>query len=379
MATISWPNDTLWLNETFSAGDIHFDVVPEFYDITNDWYWFVEQEPQLPTNYPRLRATSSVQVVGGKLRTEYTDGNSTAFFSVYGGNGNVGYGDSCPQAIRHFVSGDVTFESAHQAGGYFAATEYGNNRWGTPVMLEMYAGTGEDWAFWFRLTDSVEGDILRITNAPTKTTAELVAASPINVRMEWQYASAQGISDGWAKLWFGGELLYHVQNIPVWFHSNQSANGNPDNTFNLVALGYWGTFGKYWDNIQAGIPGDPLIVVPAAGRSSFAEISTPSTLSNDRLRTILLYGYDVKATDYTVLPSDDVIFADNGITVTLYPARERPGHSVIVKNVGQDIVTITANGTESLGHGQSIHIASGWYAYLISDGSQWWTIYEETV
>ena len=256
-------SDTLWLNETFSSGPIVWDVVPEFWNAEEGWYWAgAEEEPDShPLNYPRLRYAVSQLVEDDRLSVEVVfDDNTTSIWSVSGGDGVNGFGDNCPQSARHFISGDVTFvsglmnewdEEQYQSGYFSAATLH--QHWRPHIRLEIrggldvydlhFCGQNENWY-----------DIFTISTA-TKTIEQLVAMSPVTVRMEWQYATAKGVSDGWAKLWFGSELIYFVENIPVWFDYVQEDEGQPVNTFNVLALGYWSAPGQYWDNLKAGIPG----------------------------------------------------------------------------------------------------------------------------
>lgn len=247
------PVDTLWLNETFSQGAITFETTPEYWTEEDGYYWEYQYEPTCAPNYTRLVGANYIDVADGKL--VFSDPSSVmANFTAYGGFG-TGYGNACPQAPRHFISGDFAFVEGGSFSDHFYANV--NGAWQVGVDLDDYLG--ETVTIILRVQDGLsgegEGGYLRYAATATKTKTQLLAMSPVTVRLEWQYASSAVATDGWAKVYFNDEVIYNETGIALWLDYQQTADGMPVNTFTTVSVGSWGAFGASVDNLKAGIPG----------------------------------------------------------------------------------------------------------------------------
>lgn len=77
--------------------------------------------------------------------------------------------------------------------------------------------------------------------------------------------------------------------------------------------------------------------------------------------------------DYSVTEADYLILATGTVTVTLPTGYGLPGRSVIVKNIGSDIVTVTGVG-EDIDSGAAVTLNSWEAVTLVSSGAALWVI-----
>lgn len=77
--------------------------------------------------------------------------------------------------------------------------------------------------------------------------------------------------------------------------------------------------------------------------------------------------------DYEVTDSDYIILAIGAVTVTLPTGYGLPGRSVLVKNIGSDIVTVTGVG-EDIDSGAAVTLNSWEAVTLVSSGAALWVI-----
>ena len=101
------------------------------------------------------------------------------------------------------------------------------------------------------------------------------------------------------------------------------------------------------------------------------DIGNVTTFSNRLINVV------TKTTTYTALSTDRYILADvtaGGFTITLPTAASIDGVDYIVKKVDSttNVVTIDANGAETIDGGSDLSIAQQYTSYtVVSDGSNW--------
>lgn len=94
-------------------------------------------------------------------------------------------------------------------------------------------------------------------------------------------------------------------------------------------------------------------------------------------RTILLYEYRTVTANTLVQPSDDVILVNGDASVTMYDPALRPGHTVLVKNVGDVPCNVMTTGNTVMDQSTSLTLYPYWYVMMTSDGSVWRVVYAE--
>lgn len=124
----------------------------------------------------------------------------------------------------------------------------------------------------------------------------------------------------------------------------------------------------------------PFLVT--SGTVSYARLRTPvlSTYAPSR-RTILTHNYqtiNIVDINETLQPSDEIVFVSGAVTLTLYPTVARPGHNIVIKNIGLADVTVNAADSETIDGSSSFTIVPNWCLSLLNSGGAWYRVYYES-
>ena len=84
--------------------------------------------------------------------------------------------------------------------------------------------------------------------------------------------------------------------------------------------------------------------------------------------------YTTQTTTYTILSSDSVVYCNGTFTATLPSAVGLGGKVLWVKNIGTGIVTLDADGTETVDESLSATIGAKEALTVSSDGVEWWIL-----
>lgn len=119
-----------------------------------------------------------------------------------------------------------------------------------------------------------------------------------------------------------------------------------------------------------------LFINPTTGEVTIGSTYTAPTLDNEVATKKYVddnsggvsYTTQSKSSTYTALITDDCIFCTNTWTLSL-PAANTWTKPLTVKNIGTGIITIDANGSETIDGELTIILTEQMYVVLMSDGT----------